>query len=185
MIISRPRWSLILFPLLAATALLPACSGDDPAAPEPDPEPEPTVQINGTVAMPAGWGGTLANLEVIDGAGRAGCGDNGAFALPVARDDTQLAVVLGAGGDPLLLGWMDAQNTELNVHTTAEVLTWYALGAWLLPHDVGVVRWCTTWIPSWRISKRHSLSKSPPTPTVSPPRTLFCARLSLILPEHC
>lgn len=115
--------------------LLLSCGGDDhPTGPEADPPaPEPTESVAGVLDLPAGWQGDVSALQVVNSHATGSC-DGGAFALECFRDDRQLVAVRGAEG-PLLLAWFGAGADSIDTRTTAEVLLWYALGAWMLPPD--------------------------------------------------
>jgi len=133
---------LVLFALLSILILMNAACSDDEAGPvEPDPHVVPTVELSGTVALPAGYGGDPAALSVKNGVETAGCGGDGAFELSCYEDLAQFAMLLGPGGAPLYLGWLSSGDTELSGRSTAEVLAWLGLGAWMLPNgDADYVR---------------------------------------------
>jgi len=112
-----------------------ACS-DDPTDPGPPVvETVPTEDVSGSVDLPAGYTGDPAALTVKNGVGSADCDGGGAFTLPCYEDHDQFAVLLGPNGDPLYLGWLSAADGALSGRSTAEVLTWLGLGAWMLPND--------------------------------------------------
>lgn len=115
------------------------CGGDDAVAPDPEPEPEPvpTVDLAGSVLLPDTWSGSPEDLAVLDVLAVTDVAEDGAFNIPVHEDLTQLGLVLGQNGDPILYGWLDAEHTELSVRSTAEFLVWSALGAWMVPSDGG------------------------------------------------
>ena len=125
---------------LAAMAMVPlltGCSGDDPIAPDPDPEPEsvPTERVDGTVALPGGWTGTLSDLRVVDILESKSCGADGAFSLLTHEDHTQMTFVFGPDDGLVLLGWFGAGTTELSLRSTAEVMAWLGVGAWMTAGD--------------------------------------------------
>ncbi len=122
-----PPFALFLF---LSVVWLAGCGGDDPAAPTP--EPEPTETVDGTLGLPAGWPGDPAELEVLNSHATVACDGDGGFSLECFRDDRQLVVARGADG-PLLMAWFGDDATRIDTRTTAEVLLWHALGAWMLP----------------------------------------------------
>lgn len=134
-----PTLLALFLAAVAAVLLLAGCGSDDPAGPEPEPgpDPRPTVRLDGAVAPPTGWTGDPAGLVVVNGLEVADCDAAGAFSLKTHRDQDQLAVALGADGEPLLLGWFGAGAVTLSVRTTAEALTWFGLGGWMLPDSIG------------------------------------------------
>ncbi len=131
----------LLFVLGCCTVLsvlvLSGCGGDDPVAPEPEPEPEPrpVVEIDGALDLPEGWTGDPAELRVVDVLQETGCDAAGAFTLKAHEDLTQLALALGPDDGLVLLGWFDAGNTVLSTRSTAEVLAWMGVGAWMYEGD--------------------------------------------------
>ncbi len=133
------RTTIIVLAAFLSIALMLGCSGDDPLAPEPEPEPEPvpTEDLAGDVALPDGWAGDLSALTVLNGLESGECSGDGTFALKVHQDMPQFAMVRGPDGHPLLLGWFGEDTPTISVRTTAEVLTWFALGAWILPEGMG------------------------------------------------
>ncbi len=123
--------------LLAALWWLQGCGGDDPSGPGPDPEPQPvpTSQLAGTVELPAGWTGDPATLRVVNGLASTGCDAAGAFSLKVHTGLDQLALVQGPAGETVLMGWFGDGSAVLTTRSTAEVLAWLSLGAWMVPTD--------------------------------------------------
>lgn len=136
-----------LLPLLIALGLcaalsvliLSGCGGDGPAGPQPDPDPEPkplpTEEIAGTLDLPAGWTGDPADLRVVDILQMSDCDAQGGFTLLGHEDHTQLALALGPDDGLVLMGWFGAEDTVLSTRTTAEVLAWMGIGAWMQPGD--------------------------------------------------
>jgi hypothetical protein len=52
----------------------------------------------------------------------------GNFTLPYYNSAPQIVIVAAPDGTPVLAGWMDANHTTVDEGTTAEVLSFYALG---------------------------------------------------------
>lgn len=120
--------------LLAAMIVLCSCGDDNPSNPDvTPPEPEPLEAVDGTLSLPDGWAGDPATLQAVNSHASAGC-DGCAFTVDCFTDDRQLVAVRGDDG-PLLMAWFGAGADTINTRTTAEVLLYYALGSWMLPHD--------------------------------------------------
>jgi len=131
-----PRIMLSLFLLIIMCGVwLVGCGEDDPTRPEAEPDPDPTEQVDGLLVLPEGWNGEPTELEVINSHGTFNSGGDGDFNAECFRDDRQLAAVCGPGGRPLLMAWFGADEATIDTRTTAEVLLWHALGAWMLPAE--------------------------------------------------
>jgi hypothetical protein len=126
-----------LLTLLAALWWLQGCGGDDPSGPGPDPEPQPvpTSVLAGSIALPDGWTGDPATLRVVNGLAAAVCDAAGAFSIKVHTGLDQLALVQGIGGATVLMGWFGEESAVISLRSTAEVLAWLSLGAWMVPAD--------------------------------------------------
>ncbi len=130
------RSPMIMRALLLLLPVLWMGCGNDVTDPDPDPpQDHPIVEVGGAVVLPAGYGGDPAALKVMNGIGTADCDAAGAFTLPCYEDRSQFALLLGPDGAPLYLGWLSDVDGELSGRSTAEVLTWLGLGAWMLPND--------------------------------------------------
>ncbi|MBL8785916.1 MAG: hypothetical protein JNJ59_13530 [Deltaproteobacteria bacterium] len=89
--------------------------------------------LAGTVVLPQG----VTAVTVINGLEAVPVTD-GAFTLAVFAGTgegrgRQLAVAVSDTGAPLLMGWFGPGATELSPRTTAEVLAWFATGAFTAP----------------------------------------------------
>jgi hypothetical protein len=141
------RW---LHAALAATAvMLAACGGGGvrtvPTSAGATPVPGGSTVIgaaafpagsqSGSVALPAGSKLTLASLTAVNSLGTASVAATGSFVLPVYTDGPQLTIVTNASGAPVLMGWLSASSTTLDINSTAAVLTYYATGAFSLTAD--------------------------------------------------
>ena len=122
--------------------LIPACfailafslSCSDSTAPEEPVEAlHPLMELGGVVSLPQSWPGDLSELALVCGVEESPCGADGGFSLLCLADMQQLCALTGTEGDPILLAWLSEARTEVSVRSTAEVLAWYALGAWWLP----------------------------------------------------
>jgi len=127
----------LLLPLLLVILLGIGC-GSDVTEPEPNPPASyPTVEVAGAVSLPVGYTGDPAALTVRNGLRTAVCDASGNFSLRCYEDLIQFALLQGPNGDPLYLGWLSATDGDLSGRSTAEVLTYLGLGAWMLPPDAG------------------------------------------------
>jgi len=128
---------LLLALVLALLPLWTRCGGTPPAGDGGD-GGQGAVQLGRqTVAGQAdlaaiGLTGTT-KATVRSSAGEAPLGTDGAFSLTCYGGEGQLAVALSPAGNPMLLGWLDAEHTALSPRTTAEVLVYFASGAFALP----------------------------------------------------
>jgi hypothetical protein len=95
-----------------------------------------TVERHGTAALPSGVNLELAGLTVQSSAGKAKLDAAGEFTLTALAGGAQLAIVLSPEGNPMLLGWLDAEHATIDAHTTAEVLLYFASGMPLVPPKV-------------------------------------------------
>jgi hypothetical protein len=89
-----------------------------------------TTTIVATVTMPTGVNVLPDTVKVLTSVGSATPDSSGAVTLGVYANagGAQLAIVLSPTGSPMLMGWLDATHTEINVQTTADVLAYFALG---------------------------------------------------------
>lgn len=132
---SRVRATLFLA-LLPALALAAAgCGGGGGHTTEPPVDTH--IDLAGLVVLPAGCPVNPDSLTVIDAAATADVATDGAFTITGYRDDRLLGIARGPGGAPVLLGWLSEDHPDLSVRTTAEVLAWFGVGAWLLPPAEG------------------------------------------------
>lgn len=92
----------------------------------------PTNDLSVTVALPAGTPVPLSALRAANTHGSVPLGPSQSFTLPFFDEGPQLAVVMTATGEPVLMGWIDPTRRAINARTTAEVLAWYDLGAYRL-----------------------------------------------------
>lgn len=93
----------------------------------------PTVDRTVTVALPAGSPLVVTALEAAGTLGHVPLAPDGTFTLPFFASGPQLAMVLAAGGEPVLMGWIDGGDGIINVRTTAEVLAFFDLGGFRVP----------------------------------------------------
>jgi hypothetical protein len=121
----------VLIALAALLALAGCGGGDSPGDPDPGPQPVP---VTGSVDLPDGFPAGAGPLRVVCGTGGADVGGDGAFTVPTGDGSAQLAVIRGADG-PLLMGWIAQDAAEVGARSTAEVLLYFTLGAWLLPDE--------------------------------------------------
>ncbi|TVQ90715.1 MAG: hypothetical protein EA397_11590 [Deltaproteobacteria bacterium] len=79
--------------------------------------------IEGCVVLPDGARAARVLNSLDEVAVRDGC-----FALHASSDAAQLAIAVDRRGDPLLMGWISQDRPDLDPRTTAESLSWFALG---------------------------------------------------------
>lgn len=89
--------------------------------------------VAGTIALPAG----VTAAMVLNGLVEVPVSDGGftleVFGGPSEDRGRQLAVAVSESGAPMLMGWFGPGSTELSPRTTAEVLAWFATGAFTAP----------------------------------------------------
>ena len=117
---------------LVLSAVPGACGGDS-SGETPTTLSTERQSVTGTLVLPAG----VAAVSVLNGLVEVPVTDGG-FTLEVfgGQDEDrgrQLAVVLSASGAPMLMGWFGPGQTELSPRTTAQVLAWFATGAFTAP----------------------------------------------------
>ena len=99
-----------------------------------DPEPPKTVAISGTVALPAGYTGSILELVVESGVETQTPDAQGAFTLQGFDGASQGVMVVDAQGNPLLLGWISpGKENAISTTSTAALLLFVAGGGPLLP----------------------------------------------------
>lgn len=128
---TRSMWAVVAWMWLGALVFL-ACGGEGGG------ETTTTLStqrqsVAGTLVLPEG----VTAVTVLNGLIEAPVTDGG-FTLEVfggEREDRgrQLAVAVSASGAPMLMGWFGPGSTELSPRTTAEVLAWFATGAFTAP----------------------------------------------------
>ena len=100
--------------------------------------PSPTqVEGESLVDISAVVDGPVPNSAVVQTAvGSWTIGSGGAVSLDIpSSGGTQIALVETPDGDPMMLGWLDESRKTINARTTAEVITYYALGGFMFPLD--------------------------------------------------
>ena len=93
-----------------------------------------TVRQAGTVALPVGSHIVPSRLHVVNSLGSAGVTSNGAFAVDAFSTDVQFAMVTGATGAPLMLGFVGTGHTQVNPATTAAVMLYFATYLYTVPN---------------------------------------------------
>lgn len=86
--------------------------------------------ISGTVQLPAGASLEPQDLSVNNSLGTAPIGSDGTFELSIFTGGPHLAMVESPTGAPVLLGWLSENQTVLSPRSTAEVLVYFASGAY-------------------------------------------------------
>ncbi len=124
---------MVVAALLLLGAMSSACGGDGGG----DGDTTLSTQrqsVVGTVVLPAGVTATAVVNGLVDVPVT-----EGGFTLEMFAGERgegrgrQLAVAVSATGAPLLMGWFGPDATELSPRTTAEVLAWFATGAFTAP----------------------------------------------------
>jgi hypothetical protein len=102
------------------------------------PDPLPilnTTTYNATIVLPLGSTVNPGQLAVLDTIAQTVPVVSGQFSIPAYDNGSQIAVVLSPAGNPMLLGWLDANHQTVSAATTAEVFGYFALGGYLLLND--------------------------------------------------
>ena len=95
----------------------------------------PTVASNGTVTLPSGTRFTTKDLRVESAVTDVPVGDNGSFTALLRPGKSQFAAVHAPNGNPVLLAWLDQNHGGFSVHSTAAVLVFFGLKAYLQPSE--------------------------------------------------
>ncbi|MBU1072600.1 hypothetical protein KKG45_05070, partial [bacterium] len=119
--------------LIFVLSLIAGCGGDSPTAPPVEDPPWEPVTVAGQLAMPEGYTGDVSALTVACGTDSAGVAADGSFTIDLLDGDAQLAVVVGPGGGPLFMGWLGGAKSTLDARASAEALTWFGVGGWIMP----------------------------------------------------
>lgn len=120
--------------LLLIALWLGACGGESSDKTSDRPTPPARQQVVGVVVLPAG----VSAASVINSLAEAPVVDAG-FTLEMfatadgAGRERQFTAALSPSGAPLLMGWFGPASPELSARTTAEVLVWFASGAFSAP----------------------------------------------------
>lgn len=101
-----------------------------------------TMPVHGTVTLPERTGLDRKTLRVRTFITDVPVNDGGVFTALAEPGGVQLATVTTAAGVPVLLGWLDDHHFHYGPRSTAEVLAYFDLGAYLLEtyRDRKVVR---------------------------------------------
>lgn len=92
----------------------------------------PIVLLQGTVDLPQGSPIDRGTLRVVSGLTDVPVQANGAFTAAAEPVGTHFATVVGPDGNPLLFGWLDGEHRSFSPRTTAEVLVYFDLAAYVL-----------------------------------------------------
>ena len=120
--------------LLFALLLIASCGGDDdgPVTPGPTEPLVESIDINGTVAGPV----DPAGMQVLGYAGAATVAEGGAFSLTILAGGGHLAAVVDDDDRAVYLGLLAADDTIIDVNSTARALLFFAIGGPLLSDDL-------------------------------------------------
>lgn len=86
-----------------------------------------TTQFRVSVQLPTALKLTADRTRLITSVAQVTPGKNGAASITGYVNGEQLAIVLNPTGNPMLMGWIDANHTIVNSNTTAQVLAYFAL----------------------------------------------------------
>lgn len=118
---------------LTVSFLLTACGSSDDGEGAGGDQVNLTVGTrSGRIELPAGAASPAA-LTVITSVGEATPAADGSFEVTSLVDGPQLAMLLGATGKVLLMGFLGDGQTALSPRTTAEVLAYFAIGTFMVP----------------------------------------------------
>jgi len=92
-----------------------------------------TAQIN----LPEDYPLQMQSLSVMNPLGQAKPDSQGRFQMEKFTGGSQLALVLDADGDPVLIGWLH-EGATLSIGSTAEVLLYFGVGGPHLPGELRV-----------------------------------------------
>lgn len=134
-IISLRHEFLLVLTCCCLMALV-GCGGGSPTEAGNE-KPSDYHQLQGQVDLPDGSTVDSATITLVCGSGTAPVASDGGFEIPLFNDSGQLVVATSAEGHPLLMARLGGDADQLDVRGTAEALTWFALGAWLMPADAG------------------------------------------------
>jgi hypothetical protein len=98
----------------------------------------------GVVVLPAGMKADYTQLQVINSQDQVAVQSDGGFVMGTLAGGPMLATVLGPGGAPMLMGWLDVNHRQIDARTTAEVLVFFANGLFL--NDETVQRTALDWL---------------------------------------
>ena len=124
---------------LSLVFALSACVGTQPLQPPPPPPPPgdlPTRTVTGRVELPSGSGLELTALKLNSLIAESSVSSAGEFSLQTLAPGTHLGVLQRVDGKPILMGWLDETRKTISPRTTAEVLTYLAVGGALHPAEV-------------------------------------------------
>lgn len=93
----------------------------------------PVTVVAGTLTLPAGAGLGLAALRVETAIADVPVTGSGGFSIATIAGGGEHLATAHAGGDAVLMGWIDADRRVLNARTTAELLTYMDIAAYTLP----------------------------------------------------
>jgi hypothetical protein len=92
--------------------------------------------VTGRVELPSGSGLELTALKLNSLIAESFVSSAGEFSLQTLAPGTHLGVLQRADGKPILMGWLDETRKTISSGTTAEVLTYLAVGGALHPAEV-------------------------------------------------
>lgn len=95
----------------------------------------PTVHVAGTVELPDGATIPPASLRVVTGLAEVPVSATGAFDAVLEPGAVSLAMVEAPNGNPILMGWLGG-SSAFSVRSTAQVMAYFDVGAWLSPDTV-------------------------------------------------
>jgi PASTA domain len=97
--------------------------------------PEPTTIVSRAVQVTLPQKTSLSDLGIATSLGTHSVDGNGEANVDTLASGPHLAIVTSPNGNAMLMGWLDDDNQILSAHTTAEVLMYWASGAFALTPD--------------------------------------------------
>ena len=91
-----------------------------------------STTLKGVVDYP-GAAKQTGSLQLLTGLGAWDVAEDGSYSAEALASGPTLAVVLNENGNPSLLAWVDAGNTTVDARSTAEALTFEAMGGFSFP----------------------------------------------------
>ncbi len=86
-----------------------------------------------STVLPPGFPIAASALSIQTSIETSALGGNGSGSVKIFDQGPQMAKIVKADGTPVLLGWAGPSGNQMNAHTTAEVMLYFDLYAYLLP----------------------------------------------------
>ena len=89
--------------------------------------------LSGSVSLPAGSSLSLGSLKVETGVTVVPVAATGNFTTVAITGGVHFASVIAANGNTVLMGWIDGSQPNFSARTTAEVMVYFDMGAFMTP----------------------------------------------------